>query len=111
MPQEGNLFPEEMTFQWLELWTMLPESFKYHPQPGQVILFSLGENDDIIQINKGICQVQLSQTVLHLLQEGSWSIAQSLQNPEEFKDSHISNGKGSILSGFLCHFYLPEPGF
>ena len=90
---------------------MLPESFKYCLQPGQVILFSPGENDNVIQVNEGICQVQFSQAVLHQPLEGSQSVAQSIWHPEEFKDSHTSNGKDSILSGLLCHFYLPEPGF
>ena len=57
VPQEGDFFPEKMTFRGLELQSMLPESFKHCPQPEQVFLLSPGEDDDIIQIDKGICEV------------------------------------------------------
>ena len=88
---------------------MLPESFEHCPQLGQVFLRE--EDNDIIQIDKSIHEILLPQTVLHQPLEGSQSITQSIWHPEEFEDSHTSDGEGSILSGLLSHFNLPEPGF
>ena len=111
MPQEGDLPPEKMTFRGLELQSVLPESFEHCPQPGQVFLLSLGEDNDIIQIDKGICEVEFPQTVLHQPLEDSWNITQSIWHLEEFEDSHTSDSEGGLLSGLFSHLDLPEPGF
>ena len=42
----------------------------------KMLLCSMQEDDYVVQIDKAIYQIQLSQAILHQLLKSSWSVAQ-----------------------------------
>ena len=59
MAEVVDLFLEEMTFRWFQFQAMLSEPLKDCCQSLDVLLFSVREDDNIIEVNQGTGQVQL----------------------------------------------------
>ena len=74
-----------------------------------MFLFSLGVDNHIVQVDQGVCEVQLPQAILHEVLECCWSITQTAGHVQKLVNAHAAHCKGSVLSGLLSHLNLPEP--
>ena len=76
-----------------------------------MLFFSLGKDYYIVQIDKGIGQVQLTEAILHEPLEHCRSMTEPVQHPQELIHAHDTHRKGSVLLGFLGHLDLPKTRF
>ena len=63
----------------LELPVKLPEPLEHHMEVLQVLL-SAAKDDDIIQVNYPVCEIQLTQCILHKTLKHHWGITQLEQH-------------------------------
>ena len=69
----------------------------------------LGVDNHVIQVDQGVREVQLPQTILHEVLECCWSVTQTVGHAQKLVNAHAAHRKGSVLPGLLSHFNLPEP--
>ena len=73
-----------------------------------MFLFGAGVYDYIVQIDKDVRQIELTETILHQLLEGAWHIAQAVCHSQKLIDIHTAYHEGGVLVRLLCHLHLPE---
>ena len=76
-----------------------------------MVLLSLGKDYHVIQVDKGIGQVQLTKAILHEPLECHQSITEPVRHSQELIHTHTTHRKGSVLLGLLGHLDLPETQF
>ena len=74
-----------------------------------MVFLCSGVDTDVIQVDQGELQVQVSETILHDALKCSWHIAQSVRHSKELVHTHASYGECHVLAGLLRHLYLPKP--
>jgi len=70
VPKESYFFPQKLTFIWLELEIVLPQSPKHFPQFPVMINHRVYINDNIVKENKTSCAGQATQYIVHHFLEG-----------------------------------------
>ena len=97
-----------MTLRGFQFQPMFQEPAENNSQTVDMVLLRARENYYIIQVDKGIGQVQLTKAILHEPLECRRSITQPVRHPQKLIHSHATHRKGGVLLGLLGHLDLPE---
>ena len=100
---------KHISLRWLQLEAMFSEAVEDHTHSLKMLLRHLRENYHVIQVDEAIGEVQFTQTVLHEPLESRRGITQPKRHTFTLIQTHATQGKGSILLGFLIHGNLPKP--
>ena len=60
-----------------------------------------GVNDDIVQVDQGELQIELSKTILHKVLKCSGHVAQALGHSEKLVHTDASHGERRVLAGLF----------
>ncbi|CAJ0932511.1 unnamed protein product [Ranitomeya imitator] len=102
------LCPPMVKFRWFYLQAKVVQSFEHLGQVLQVVLISLVEDDDIVQVQQDSFEVLVLETALHHTLKRSWGVAQSEQHVVEFTETHRC-GEGRLFLIRFCYRNLPVP--
>ena len=108
MGQIGYFLMEEVALRWLKLQVVFAELVKHHMETLEVLRFYLQIYDDVVQVDDTMCQVELSQIILHHLLKCCWCIAQSKWHLFILMKPEVANGECCILFQLQAHLDLPE---
>ena len=73
-----------------------------------MLLLHMAKNDDIVQVYHTVCEIQLTQRILHKVLKSHWGIAQPKRHAGELIEFEVSHHKGHALLQLRSHFYLPK---
>ena len=73
-----------------------------------MLLLHVAKDDDIIQVNHLVCEVQLTQGILHETLKGCWCITQPKQHAGELVEPKVAHCEGRVLLQFGGHLDLSE---
>ena len=62
-----------------------------------MLLLHAVKNDDIIQVYHTVCEIQLTQHILHKVLKSHWGIAQPKQHVGELIESEVTHCEGCVL--------------
>ena len=68
-----------------------------------MIYLNLGEDYYVVQVDKGIGQVQFTKAILHECLECNWSITEPIRHFQKLVHIHATHCKDSVLLGLLGH--------
>ena len=63
----------------------------------QVLLFHAAKDDDIIQVNHAVCEIQLTQGILHEMLKSHGGITQPEQHVGELIEPKVTHHEGCVL--------------
>ena len=92
----------------LELQIELPEPLEYHAQALQVLFLHAAEDYDIVQVDHTICEVQLTQGVLHEMLECCQCITQPERHMGKLIAPKVPHREGHVLLRSWGHLDLPK---
>ena len=88
---------EKWALQGLELQVKFPEPLEHNMEALQVLLLGAAKDDNIIQVNHAVHEIQLTQCILHKMQEGCRGITQPKQHAGELIESEVTHHEGCVL--------------
>ena len=73
-----------------------------------MLLLRAAKDDDIIQVNHAVCEVQLTQGILHETLKGCRCITQPKRHVGELVGPKVAHREACVLLQFGSHLDLPE---
>ena len=74
----------------------------------QVLLLHAAKDDNIIQVNHAVCEIQLTQGILHEMLKSHGGITQPKWHAGELVEPEVTHCEGCVLLRLLCNLDLPE---
>ena len=73
-----------------------------------MLLLHAAKDDDIDQVNHAVCEVQLTQGILHEALKSHGHITQPKQHAGELTEPEVTHREGCVLLRLGGHLDLPE---